>query len=58
MFCEIVVAVEESIPAKVYYFMAPRIFRPDFQSYQKTYSKGASCLAENSMTFALIEAQR
>jgi hypothetical protein len=54
-FCEILVPMEISIPAKFYCFMATRFLRADIQNCQKTCVLATSCLRKNSMTSALVE---
>jgi hypothetical protein len=56
-FCEIVVPMEISIPAKFYCFMATRFLKADIQSCQKTHFLGTSCLTKSGITSALIEIQ-
>jgi hypothetical protein len=56
-FCEIVVRIEISIPAKFYCFMATRFLTADIQSSQKTHFFCTSCLRKSGITSAWIEIQ-
>jgi hypothetical protein len=57
-FCEIVVPMEISIPAKFYCFMATKFFRSDIQSCKKKLVfLATSCLRKSGITSASIEKQ-
>jgi hypothetical protein len=56
-FCEIVVPMEISIPAKFYCFMATRLLRADIQICQITRFLTTSFLRKSGITSTLIEIQ-
>jgi hypothetical protein len=57
IFCEIVVPMEISIPAKLYCFMVNRFLKADIWSCQKTCFLGTSSLRKSGIPSVLIEIQ-
>jgi hypothetical protein len=57
IFCDIVVPIEISIPAKFYCLIATKFLTADIQSCQKMRFVGKSCLRKSGITSARIQIQ-